>query len=181
MINPIYLNSEVKEQMKQSFRENGMIKLPNFLTRDVHNKLLEDIKKQEGKGEKVPDRFSFRQYNQIKIVKDLSKQLSELISAIIGKTVKMQFNIRGYGHRDYTLIHDSELSGKKIEFFYVISPPWDSAWGGNKVYTGSDEPLVFAPEDNSFCLVDKRKDMNSFIQYINHRAGNNSYIILEGF
>ncbi|MBX4196450.1 hypothetical protein KW805_02600 [Candidatus Pacearchaeota archaeon] len=187
MINPLYTDKNICEQMKQAFQEAGMIKLPNFLMKESYDSLSRFLTKQKGVEHKIPDRYSVYRYPSLVVsspsMKSIffSDEFRSFLSSILGKKAKnFTLHVGRYGHKNYTLIHDSELAGKRIEFFYCLSPPWNPAWGGNTVYVANENPTVFTPEDNSFCIVEKGKDMNRFLQYINHKAGKNSFILVEG-
>jgi len=186
IVNNIYLNKPVLDKIKKSYLKSDPNKLVlrGFLKDNIYQSLYNKLKKQKIGRIKIPDRFSFKKHDLLREVKDLfeNKEFKEFLSAITGKEVKkINLEMREYGWKDYTLLHDSETAGKRIEFFFIFAPNWDDFYGGSKIYEKKGKAYVFSPIGNSFCLINKKKDVLGFLQYINNYAGSQSIILVEGW
>jgi len=185
-VNNVYLNKPVLDKIKKSYLKSDPSKiiLRGFLNEDIYQQRYSKLKRQKIKQIKIPDRFSFKKYALLQEVKEVfdNKEFKEFLSAIIGKEVKkINLEIREYGWKDYTLLHDSEEKGRRVEFFFIFAPKWDDFYGGSKIYEKNGKAFVFSPIGNSFCLINKKKDVLGFLQYINNYAGSQSIILVEGW
>jgi len=185
-VNNIYLNNSVLDKIKKSYIKSdpNKIILRGFLKDGIYQQIYSKLKKQKIEQIKIPDRFSFKKHNLLSEVKDIfnNKEFREFLSIIIGKEVKkINLETREYGWKDYTLLHDSEAVGKRIEFFFIFAPNWDDFYGGSKIYEKKGKAFVFSPIGNSFCLINKKKDVLGFLQYINNYAGSQSILLVEGW
>ncbi len=185
-INPLYSSNLVLKEMRKSYEGASpkLLRLPTFLGASELTKLRLSL---ETKGDfvKVADRYAYFSLEDNREVRSLfsSAEFLSFLSAILGKKVgSVELSVRRYAHGCYTLLHDSEKLGERIEFFFILTRNWDGAWGGNKIYTLSEgeEPLVFPAEDNCFSLIHVRRELASFLQYITHHAGKESFIVIGG-
>lgn len=185
MINPVYLKKEIGLEMNKVFKNEGVIKLSDFLNSENYLNLSLKLWNAKGRRVLIPDKCSFEELQE-RSVKEFvsSKDFTNLINKIIGKEARVdEIIVKRMGWRDFTLIHDEEKEinkEEKIEFFFFISGKWDSKCGGSKIYNHDGKTLVFSPESNSLCIIKKKRDMNSFIKYINHFAGKEKFIVVEG-
>lgn len=182
MINQAYLTNAVIKQMKEAFASQGVLKLNDFFDNPFYLNFSQKLWKAESEHTEIPDKYSYNKINN-GILRGLFSDESffELLNKILGKKAKkVEINIRKFGHKNYTLLHDEEIIDRDTEFFFIISGKWEANWGGNKVYSsGEGEALVFLPEGNVFCLINSR-NRQSFVKYINHHAGKESFILIEG-
>lgn len=212
----IYFQPEILKQMKTHYKQaGGMIYLPDFLGEKMYGTILEELEKSKGKKEKIADRFSYEvlKHEELKRIFS-SPQSLEMLGGVMGTKIKnVEIAIRRYGHRDYSLIHDSEGKCKRVEFTFLLMRKWNTAWGGHKVYIcEGEEPRLVPLAGNGLLLIDtensvnctplcpefsvqripgkrgptkgilcKHKQMNSFVQYVNHYAGKEKLVMVEGF
>lgn len=177
MINKVYLDENVLKSMGEFFSENGFLVLSDFFEKECYEQTETSL---ESSGERkiIPDKYSYGELESAE-----SEEVHSFIRKIAGEEdLKFKTEVKKFGHRDFTLLHDSETVGERYEFFIFVCDEWDSEWGGMKVYADSSDsdPLVFLPIGNTFCLVRKGEDMGSFIKYINNHAGENKFVLVEG-
>ncbi len=184
-VNDIYLNPETLQQARASYEKSahGSLRLHSLLKPAVYHKIETKAMKMKGKQVKIPDRFS---YSEVKM-KELenffsSREFISLISFIAGRKIKKAgISTKKFGHRNYTLLHDSEQMKPSIDIFFDIIPIWDSNWGGSIVYRNAGQELFrMLPVANSLTIVDRKKRMYRFVEYVNHKAGKNAQIVVEG-
>ncbi len=186
------LNSPYKEQiiqaeMRKTFVDTtpNKISIPNILSKKIYEELEQSLQSQQPEKMKIPDRYSFSSLQATKETIQLfqSDEVLDLIEHITGKRIKnISLTIKKYTHRDYTLLHEDKNPQEKTEFFLVIAPKsWQNAWGGNKIYRDTNgNAVIFTPAPNTLNIIQKSSHDNSFIQYINHLATNQSIIYIEG-
>ncbi len=184
-INPTYLQKKVIARIKNSYLKSASksLRLESFFRNAVYNKLENAIKKLKFKYIKIPDRHS---HSEVKLNKEIneifnSKEFINFAQEITHKkTKKINVSTKKFKHGDYTLIHDSELKNKRIEFFFFICHKWKIEFGGNKVYVKGNKSFVFAPTKNTLVIIKREKSDKNFVQYINHRSGKRGVILIEG-
>ena len=185
-MNDIYLNPETLQQARASYEKSahGSLRLHSLLKPAVYHKIETKAMKMKGKQVKIPDRFS---YSEVKM-KELenffsSREFISLISFIAGRKIKKAgISTKKFGHRNYTLLHDSEQMKPGIDLFFDITPVWDLNWGGSLIYRDAKQELFrLPPLANSLTIVDRKKGMHRFVEYVNHKARKNSQVLVEGF
>lgn len=186
-VNGLYNYPSVIEQAAVSFRRSkpNMLLLKDFLEKDFYNKITDEIKKVNG-----IERYNLdkEKYSELKIPNILDDFLKSeffigLLQETLGKKVsEMNYSLKKFGHGDFSLIHDDEVLGKRIDFFLTfIEGEWKQEWGRYNAYSkGDGEPLIFPAEGNSFCLIIAEGEMFDFVKYVKHFAGKNVIYKLEG-
>lgn len=185
-LNPAYLDTNTIPKMQEAFKESPLksIRLNHFLNDRSYVKTEISVHKAKAKHAKIADRFS---YSDVVIPKQVatfftSKEFLRLISVITGKKLKRcELSIKKFGHRDYTLLHDSEALKPGLEFFFDINPVWNPAWGGSLVYRDAQEELFrLHPTANALTIVNRKKGMFRFLEYVNVKSGQNVRIVVQG-
>ena len=183
-INPLYMQKETMEEIKDSFTQSSphIIHLPHFFSLSVYESLLKEMQSAQGTKKKIANRYAYTQINTKEPAFLNSVEFSRWLSTITAKnSKKVEFVVRSFTHRDYTLLHDSETIGARLEFFILLMKKWDTRWGGHTVYVAENkEPLLFPLEGNSLSLIQKEKYRHKFLQYINHHAQKEKLIIIQG-
>lgn len=184
MINSIYLDKNNLKEIEREFSKAKMVRLDGFIEENLYEKLKKEVKKSLAHEKKIPDKFSFSSLEISRLTKQIldSEEMNYILENITCEKIKsVKIEARKFSHKDYTLLHDSEeSSNSQIEFFLFISESWNPSWGGNKVYLKKGKSFIFPPRGNSLIIVKKDRQTNSFVQYINHLAGNNFETIIEG-
>ena len=108
-----------------------------------------------------------------------SDEFKFFISTITNKIIhQTSADLFSFGHRDYTLMNDVPLPNG-IFFQLDFTPAWDDGFGGYTSFVSDGEQLRISPSANTLTLVDTTK-LNRFTKYINHKAGKNKRILVEG-
>lgn len=183
MINSAYSN-EVIEEVKQSFNSHDMkhVMLQSFFDEESYSKLINCINNCKRTGVKIADRYSYSLIEGDNLSKFFDDKLNFMIEKIVGKKIKeIKIDAREFGWKDYTLLHDSENKDKGLDIFlFICRENWDYFWGGNVVYKSKEgKSHIFTPVPNSLCIVSRRKEDMSFIQYLNHYVGDEKVIVLN--
>lgn len=186
MINKSYTDKEILVQIKDAFSENGFVRLESFINENEYGEISNKIECANSELKKVPDRYSYSLIDNIEVEGAFnSNMFKEFLSKLIGKKIgKISLKVKRFGWKDYTLVHDDEAGKEENRFFFVIADRWNVEWGGQVVYltkNGLGSPLVFPIAGNSFCIIRKKKDMHSFVKYVNNLAGKNSFVVVESF
>ena len=188
MINKLYLNSHIIDEAAKNWRKFKLkrIMLQEFLSMEDYNNLSHILGNLKRKHMRIADRFSYTELVNVSEIKRIfcGKEFKRFLGRITGKRVgKVNLSVKEYGWKDYSLVHDSEYGKSGIEFFFFClrkGLKWDDFWGGNKIYEATSEALIFTPIANSFCMIDKKKDVKEFIQYVNNYAGDEKIFVVEG-
>ena len=183
-VNPLYRQRKIQEQMRAHYRAGGnLIYLPDFFTSEAYAVLSRDLQKVKGSHERVADRFSYTPLHFKALWRFFSsREFALWIQTLTGAKVnKVTITIRRYGHRDYRLLHDGEQTGARLEFCFLFLKRWDAHWGGHLSYVDEErKPRLLPLQGNGLLLIDKPRTTGSFVQYINHHAGNNVFVLVEG-
>lgn len=179
-----YARQEVLAQLAQAFEEQGIVRLEQFLTDKDYLAFARQLWDAKGKIKQVPDQYAFTTLSS-KLASFLftHAEFRAFLERVLGKKSIRAFSVRKFGWKNYTLIHDEHTSKEQIRFFFCVAGEWDAHWGGTLTYlTGDGEgtSLFFPVTGNCLCIIRETQDMHSFIKYINHHAGKEQFIVVEG-
>src|SRR3989344_3654928 len=111
-VNDIYLNEGAIKQMKDSYLNSGkVLKLEKFLKPQIYEELIKLIGDMRSEKLKIADRYSYEDLGDLSGVAKLfnSEDFLNFINSLSEeKFDKINLKISGFGHKDYTLLHDSE-------------------------------------------------------------------------
>lgn len=181
MISLVYQNKKILEEIKKEFKKYNIIKLESFFNKSFYEALKEESESLKFKHKKVANQFSYSTTSQENKIRKLlsSEQFSSFIKFITGKSLS-SLEIKKFGHKDYTLLHDSESQSEGIKAFIFICEKWEPDLGGNFVFTKSTgQTFYITPMENSISIVNKQKDWKEFIQYVNHLSEQREIIVIE--
>ena len=186
-VSEIYLNEKLIKRMKESYFSSGeMLRLDGLFNQIRYEALLSRLKELKWQHRKISDRFSYDSFGNVNELREifLSDDFKEFLSGILGsKVIDANFEVLRFGHGDYTLMHDNEKLGERIEWFMFFSDFWDETFGGQIVYSrfdSVDESFVFPVAGNSFILIKKARDLGRFVKYINHLVGKKKLVLVLG-
>ncbi len=183
-MNSYYLDKGNLKIIRGNFLEKGMIRLDGFVEENLYERLKREIEKEKFIHEKIATKFSYSACKLPALAREIldSPELRFIVQNIYRKKLgKLNLEVRKFGHRDYTLIHDSILKKDTLEFIFFVCEQWNPKWGGNKVYVKKEKSYVFPPRGNSFVLVENKKELKGFVQYVNHLSKKNKFTAVEGF
>jgi hypothetical protein len=171
-INPVYLGPTTMKRIAAVYRRDGVVVLRDFLSPMA---LRSTINACRGKGrrEERPDKHRYTALN----TPTIARAIDAYVLSIAGEK-PVRDGTRRFHHRDYTLLHDA--AGQKPG---VIAPlfldAWEPAWGGRVVLRkGSSTIANIAPHANTLAIVRREKGVQSFVKYVNHRAGKKALTIV---
>lgn len=183
MLNESYLARDVKEELIAAFEEQGFVRLAHFLELEVLMPLAQQLWRGKGKQVSQPNLHSFLAIPVSSRAKRVlgGPLMKGFLGSVLGRKVrKIQLSVRRFGPGDFTLLHDSRKV-RGVHFYYILSGKWDPAWGGTlTVQRARAHPLFFPIEGNTLSLLSCENGMHPFVQYVNHLAGKESFILIEG-
>lgn len=168
-MNPLYENPSNISQIKDLFKSNEKlpsIKLPKFFSDYDKIKLPANFKK-----DSHPIHFSY----SVAVQKDLekflsSKQFLDFVLKITGKKLKFHSKLIKLDWKDYSIINDDAIEKPGFDVIIDFSSNWNDE-GGSIVYTdGKGETFFIPAEPNNLVLVQRKKGVHRFYQYVNHKA-----------
>ncbi|MBM3230526.1 hypothetical protein FJZ22_02630 [Candidatus Pacearchaeota archaeon] len=182
MFSEIYLLPDTKEQLCLAWQSEGYVQIDHLLSVDEYIRLA---KSAWGKGKQVEraDCYSYELVTAPALHKAFGEELMKhwLGSILGGKIRTIKLSLRHFGKGDYTLLHDAQKSEGVARFFFIFSGTWDASWGGTlHVRREKAQTLEVGIKGNRFFLVRSREEWRSFIQYVNHLAGKETFVIVEG-
>ena len=184
-MNELYHGGSVGAELTSAFRKQGVLRLEQFLAGEAYVRFAQHHWNVQGTLTNRPDQHSY-----VTLSPTLAHQFftssafKTFLSTVAGKKItRITLSARAFGWKNYTLVHDEHASKEHFSFFFCIAGTWDASWGGTLTYltrNGEGQPLLFPLQGNCLCIVRQRKDMHSFIKYVNHRAGKERFIMIEG-
>jgi hypothetical protein len=177
-----YLLPDMKEQIRLAWQGEGYIQLDHVLDVQTYLKLG---KLAWGKGKQVEraDRFSYGLVSPSALHKAFSTEpFTSWVGSLLGGNVKKSdVKVMQYGWKDFTLLHDSDNMEGVATFFFIFAGIWDPSWGGTLHLHREKHPaLEVGLKGNRLFLVRSRDDWRPFIQYVNHLAGKETFVIVQG-
>lgn len=174
-INAAYLDKDMLAAIRQAYKQDK--NLPTVaLGRFLMPQALIELAKETGRGWKrtaIPDRYSY----ETRAAPPAAKELRAFAKLVTGKE-PLKETAKRFGHRDYTLMHDEAVEPAGILALLFLDG-WDEAWGGQIVFVKDGETIGrFAPGANTLLLVERKKGVRSFVQYVNHHAGKRTFRII---
>ncbi len=186
-LNPLYLYEAVQDQMRSSFEKSkpSVLLLTDFLTSRSYEAFARIVGEFKETRVEEPDRlfFSSLAIPQAQRAFFASPSFFDFVRNATGvKPRDVKLEARRFGHRDFTLLHDDQLSSERFVFFYTLTSDWNASSGGSIVFSFGDarEPLIFEPKANSLIILKVPKGMREFVKYINHTAGNKTITYISG-
>ncbi len=186
MLNSIYLNQSVQTQVRDAF--SNATPIPSITLYETLNlttltALCESMLTLHFKHTKNPLLYSFATVPLPQnIQKELSASLLPFVSYITKKKrTKLSLTAYKLSWKDYQILHDSLQPQKSTQIIIDLTPVWNLEAGGTITYVdGTGEYLSVPIKNNTLTIIEKNKDVNHFIQYINNKAKTQSRYFLMG-
>jgi hypothetical protein len=182
MLQETYLLPDTKEQLRLAWQSDGFVQIDHLLSVEDYIRLA---KCAWGKGKQVerPDQYSYSLVPSAPLHTAFSGSvMSGWLGSLLGGKVRVKdISVRHFRHGDYTLLHDTQRSVGVAQFFFIFSGMWDPAWGGGlTVHRDQASPLQVSLKGNRFFLVRSRAEWKPFVHYVNHLAGKETFVIVQG-
>lgn len=181
MISALYLNKNILEKIKAEFEKSNILKLEAFFNQSFYEDLKAEIENLKFRHKKAADKYSFSESTEIEKIKPFleNPEMSFFLKNLTSKKIS-DIKVKKFSHKDYTLLHDSEISAEQTKALIFICEKWPPDLGGNFVFTKSDgKTFYITPMENTLSLVKKKKDWKEFVQYINHQSSQRQIFVIE--
>jgi hypothetical protein len=187
MLNSKYLAPAMKKKMLSAFKSNS--KVPSISLQDIfveqyHSALLKEVSTLPFKKKIDKMRYSYFSSEPSKTLHSLlnSSEVLSLVSTFCKKKAKkIEGRFYLFSWKDYTLLHDKAVLKPGIDIVLDLTPSWDPSFGGSAVYAdgaGEFHSLLIAP--NTLTIVERKKGVQHFVQYVNHHAKKRQRILFLG-
>lgn len=179
-LNPAYLKEETKQKVRKSFlhSEFPAVLLNDFFSKEFYAELKKKASSLDFKREQVVVHHSYA----VSTFKITSKELSEFLSFVIKKKVT-ELNITAFNltWKDYQILNDKYLKKPGIDIIIDLTDAWNADLGGVVTYTdGRGTVYPITPAGNSLAMVERKKNLQKYIQYVNHYAKDKKRLFLIG-
>lgn len=189
-INRIYLDHEIKCQMKEFFESEGFLQLNDFIQKNNLTNIKKNILEQDLKEIYNPILIKKKQmfkkdtYNHeiLKLIEFFSsKDFIQFIEEILDLELmlhKIELNI--YSHKDFILLSDYAKKDETIDIIFDLSDTWNEFYGGILTYTTNEEEVFYLePSFNTLTFLYKPEEIMKYLKYVNNLAKNKKIIRLE--
>ena len=183
-VNSVYFSDSGLCAVHKTFQKHGYVQLQKFFTPKVFVKLQNLICKSSWKQQYLPDvvKCSFAQCPKEVWKLFFSPEFKVFVEVITGfKSKKPSLSLCRFSHADYSLLNDKVASKKGILFEVEFSDSWNESYGGfTSVFRKSAEIVRICPPQNTLTIIRSDKKMQSFVKYVNHRAGTKKRVFIRG-
>ena len=181
MIEKNYLEEKAIKQIKQQYDNNKFMKsisLYGFFEDKFLNRIIDEVDNELF--EKDHSLMTHRRYkasfeklgNRILENGDFLKLIEEICEIKLEK-YSIHYELHRYKIGDYKILSDGDNNKKGIELIIDLTPVWDDENGGYLIYTNGDGEFYEIPSSyGSLTIVDREKDLQYFVKYVNHYAKN---------
>lgn len=166
MISEAY--SERINEIRKAFYSNKdlpSIQLYDFLDK----KSYDDLKKKISKL-KLARKTQAMQYSFSEAEFEFDKEIIDFVQSILKKKIQ-KTKLLCFEWKDYTILNDEVLEKPGIDVIFDITDDWNENCGGSIVYVdGNGEYTKITPSGNTLIIVERKKNTQKFVKYINHLA-----------
>jgi|SRR3989344_2440046 len=177
-INPIYLREETQQKIRSSFlnSEFPALILKDFFSTKFYTELEQKISSLKFKKEVAVVHHCYA----VSSFTLSSKYFSAFLSLVTKKKMNdLCFTAYCLTWKDYLILHDRYLEKPGLDIIIDLTERWNSDWGGKVIFTdGEGTVYPLEPARNSIALVERKKGLNKYIQYLNHQAKDRKRILL---
>ena len=177
-LNAIYLKEETKQKVRKSFLHSDFpaVILKDFFTAEYYTQLKKKVSSLDFKNSSVVLHHAYA----VSDIKITSKELCEFLSFVTKKKID-EISFRAYllSWRDYQILNDKYLEKPGIDIVIDLIDDWNSDLGGVVTFTnGRGTVYPIAPAGNSLAIVERKKGLQKYIQYVNHNAEEKKRVFL---
>ena len=181
MIEKNYLEEKAIKQIKQQYDNNKFMKsisLYGFFEDEFLNRIIDEIDNELF--EKDHSLMTHRRYkasfeklgNRVLENGDFLKLIEEICEIKLEK-YSIHYELHRYKIGDYKILSDGDNNKKGIELIIDLTPVWDDENGGYLIYTNGDGEFYEIPSSyGSLTIVEREKNLQYFVKYVNHYAKN---------
>jgi len=177
-VNQAYQKEETKQKIRKTFLHGDFpaVILKAFFSKEFYEGLIKKVSSLHFKKDIVVLHHSYAVSN----FKISSKEFCDFISFVIKKKVEeVSFTAYSLTWKDYLILHDRYVEKPGIDIIIDVTDHWNTEWGGVVTYTdGRGNYYPLSPAENSLALVERKKGLNKYLQYINHYGKEKNRILL---
>ncbi|MBI2581817.1 hypothetical protein HYV87_01650 [Candidatus Woesearchaeota archaeon] len=177
-LNHGYLKEETKQKVRKSFFHSDFpaILLNDFFDQGFYTELKKKILSLNFKRDAVILHHSYA----ISSYKITSKEFCDFISFITKKKIdEITFSAYLLTWKDYMILNDKYLQKPGIDVIIDLTDNWNAELGGVVTFTdGKGTVYPITPTENSLAIVERKKNLQKYIQYINHYAKDKKRLLL---
>ncbi len=167
-LNSIYLKEETKQKVRKSFLHSDFpaVILKDFFDKDFYLELQRKMSSLVFKKETVILHHSYAVSN----FRLPSKELDSFLSFVTKKKIdEVNFTAYLLTWKDYMILNDRYIEKPGIDVIIDLTDNWNTDRGGIVTYTdGRGTVYPLAPAGNSLAIVERKKNLQKYIQYVNH-------------
>ena len=177
-LNPIYLKDETKQKVRKSFLHSDFpaVMLNEFFTPQFYLDLQKKVSALNFKKDTVILHHSYLISN----IKLSSSELCNFLSFITKKKID-ELTFRAYllSWKDYMILNDKYLEKPGVDVIIDLTEAWNSEYGGILTYTdGRGTVYPISSAGNNLAVVERKKTLHKYIQYLNHYAKDRKRLFL---
>ena len=181
MIEKNYLEEKAIKQIKEQYDNNKFMKsisLYGFFEDVFLGRIIDEIDNELF--EKDHSLMTHRRYkasfeklgNRVLENGDFLKLIEEICEIKLEK-YSIHYELHRYKIGDYKILSDGDNNKKGIELIIDLTPVWDDENGGYLIYTNGDGEFYEIPSSyGSLTIVEREKNLQYFVKYVNHYAKN---------
>lgn len=177
-INPAYLKEEMKNKVRKSFLHSDFpaVILKDFFSKDYYQQLQKNVSSLNFKKDIVVLHHSYAVSN----FKIGSKELLDFLSFVTKKNIDdLEFTAFLVTWKDYMILNDKYLEKPGIDVVIDVTDGWNPECGGVVTFTdGRGTVYPLNPAGNSLAVVERKKGLQKYFQYLNHHAKDKKRLIL---
>ncbi|HLC81853.1 MAG TPA: hypothetical protein VJH68_04305 [Candidatus Nanoarchaeia archaeon] len=177
MINQSYRLAGLK--LQKSFRQDKIFPhlcLYQFFNQEYYQQLKAEIKRLNFKKSRQHLSHSCAQAKVPLLLNNflLSQKFQQFLFFITGNKVKsLTAKAYQFGREDYLILNDRLQKNHHAEITLDLTNGWDKNWGGSISYAnGKGEVLALPIKENTFTIIELKRNVNRYVKYINHYAKN---------
>ncbi len=177
-VNPSYAQDENKQKIRKSFlhSEFPAVMLKDFFSKEFYAELKKKVHSLSFKREAAILHHSYA----VSDIKISSRELCNFVSFITKKKIEeITFTAYLLTWKDYQILNDKYVEKPGIDIIIDVTDDWNSDWGGVVAYTdGKGTVYPISAGGNSLAIVERKKDLNKYIQYVNHYGKDKKRMLL---
>jgi hypothetical protein len=189
MINEIYDNKKVLDEMNGFFTENGFIQLNEFLNsgfkefrENIESENLIEVYEPLFCRKKMLDMKNVYKLELIRIIEFFkSKQFLDFVEEITEfDLILSKFEVNIYSHKDFIILNDETKRDETVSLVYDLSDSFSEFMGGTLTYTTKEEEIFYLePSYNSLAIFYDPIEVMKYLKYINNKSHGLKIIRIE--
>lgn len=177
-VNLAYLKEEIKQKIRKSFLNSDFpaVALNDFFDKGFYEQLQKKISSLDFKKDVILLHHSYAVSN----LKIPSKEFCDFLSFVTKKKIdEIAFTAYLLTWKDYMILNDKYVEKSGIDIVVDLTDNWNAEWGGIVTFTnGRGIVYPLAPAGNSLAMVERKKNLQKYIQYINHHGKDKKRLLL---